>query len=490
MLTYGDERPEMSGSVADAATRSEEHRHVNARSVVAGLAILALVLPTVSAVHGSDAHRVGCGDGVQASAADQAEVTVEPGDDCGASYDSSDQDVTVTATLGKVVVDNPAYPTTLSDAVPNDAGLDDGIEHPLRSFLSTLDAVLDNASEAAPHGSNPDVWADAAGVHVAASDEQTDVPWPRDPLTGRKLMDHERVYVPTRYEVSSDDVVAFLDRTCRSVLDDATCPAVFGEQGPVEPLSVTVGVGLGEAGTDGASTFVAWRIDGASGPGPRSDGTAPVARFDLDAAPTVRTGDGEAASDAGRAASEPAPVPSEALPVATVATLALVALGAFAGYRRLKDGEILEHSLRHRIYDYILDNPGATVQEISDALGVDYSTADHHASVLHDFDLIHRREQGRVSYYFENHGTFDAFEKEAIPLLRNGTSSRVARIVRDNPMITPSAVARKLDVDPSTVKWHVDKLQSADLLDKEPLDGRSIGLEVPQPARDVVDRWV
>lgn len=480
----------MSGCVADATTRSEEHRHVNARSVVAGLAILALVLPSVSAVHGSDAHHVGCGDGVEASPVDQAEVTVEPGDECGATYDSSDQDVTVTATLGKVVVDNPAYPTTLSDSLPNDAGVDDGIEHPLRSFLSNLDAALDNVSKETPAGENPEVWADAAGVHVAAKGEQADVAWPHDPLTGRKLIDHEHVYVPTRYQASSDDVVAFLDRTCREILDDATCPAIFGEQGPVTPPSVIVGLGLGEAGTDGTPNFVAWRVATEGAPELRAGGTAPSAPFDLDAAPAGRVGDDEVAYGSGRAASEPSPVPSEALPVATVATAAIVALGAFAGYRRLKDGEILEHSLRHRIYDYILENPGATVQEISDALGVDYSTADHHASVLHDFDLIHRREQGRVSYYFENHGTFDAFEKEAIPLLRNGTSSRIARIVRDNPKITPSSVARKLDVDPSTVKWHVDKLRSADLLDTEPLDGRSIGLEVPQPARDVVDRWV
>lgn len=463
---------------------------MNARSVIAGLAILALVLPSVSAVHGSDAHRVGCGDGVQASAGDQAEVTAEPGEDCGATYDSSDQDVSATATVGRVVVDNAAYPTSLSDIVPKEAGLDDGIEHPLRSFLATLDSALDDASEEVPHGSAPDVWADDAGVHVAADGEQADVRWPRDPLTGRKLMDDEHVYVPTRYRVSSDDVLAFLDRTCRAVLDDAACPAIFGHHGPVAPPSVSVGAGLGDAGTDGTSVFVVSRALGASGVGPRSAATAPPARLDLDAAPTARTGGGEAPPETSRAASDPAPVPGEALPVVTVATAALVALGALAGYRRLKDGEILEHSLRHRIYDYILENPGATVQEISDALGVDYSTADHHASVLHDFDLIHRREQGRVSHYFENHGTFDAFEKEAIPLLRNGTSSRIARIVRDNPKITPSAVARKLDVDPSTVKWHVDKLQGADLLDKEPLDGRSIGLEVPQPARDLVDRWV
>lgn len=462
---------------------------MKARSVVAVLAMLALILPSVAAVHGSDRHEAGCGDGAEGSVAGQAGLTVEPGDDCGATYDGSDREVKITLTLERLRVDAGAYPTSVSDSVPSTVDLDEGIAHPLRSFISALDAAFEEVDEAAPAGSSPDVWADDHGVHLAAGGEQADVPWPRDPLTGRTLVDEERVHVPTAYRVESEDVIAFLDRGCREALDGAPCPASVLGQAPVSPPSVSAGVGIGDAGTDGMAALVSARIAGDTGPAARSTGTAPPARIDGGAAATAGAGDAETAGGPGRAAAEPAPVPSEALPMVTVATAALIALGVLAGYRRLKDGEILEHSLRHRIYDYILENPGATVQEMADTLGVDYSTADHHASVLHDFDLIHRREQGRVTYYFENHGTFDAFEKEAIPLLRNGTSSRIARVVRENPQITPSAVARKLDVDPSTVKWHVDKLQGADLMDSEPLDGRSIGLEVPETARDLVDRW-
>lgn len=183
-------------------------------------------------------------------------------------------------------------------------------------------------------------------------------------------------------------------------------------------------------------------------------------------------------------------LPDQPVRVAALAVIGLLSLiGAVALYRRLRAGRVLDHPLRSRVYDHIKAHPGITTQELSDRLGVDYSTARHHADVLVEFDLVHTRRDGRIRHLFENHGTYGTFEKRAIPLLREGTSARIARLVHDHPGIRPTDVARRLEVDPSTVKWHLDKLREAELVDAEPLDGRSFGLVVPDAARDVVGRW-
>lgn len=461
---------------------------MNARSVVAGLVVLALAVPTVGAVHGSDQHQAGCGSGVPQTVAEETGVRVDPSDDCGVSYDSDGNDVTVSATFDHVRIDSWSYPHSIVEAVPSSIDLQEGLEHPLRAFVADLDAAADRLGIEDTTDREAEVWMDGSGTHLAVEDEQADVPWPRDPLTGQQLIDHERVHVPARFSVSTADVVAFLDRTCRERVDADVCPEHIIQAAPASPPTLTVNFAVEAGGTGGIGDRLS--VAGAAA-GDRivaTQGTAPSARSDgADGATPIERG--ETAASASEADLDPIPQPAETLPTIAVATALLVALGALAGYRRLEGDEILEHSLRHRIYDYILENPGTTVQELADALEVDYSTAKHHASVLKDFDLVHRRTQGRVTHYFENHGAYDAFEKEAIPLLRDGTSAEIAQVVRDHPNITPSAVARRLDVDPSTVKWHVDKLRSADILDVEPLDGRSIGLDVPEPARELVDRW-
>lgn len=254
-------------------------------------------------------------------------------------------------------------------------------------------------------------------------------------------------------------------------------------------VRVAVGVGSAEVGGLPASM-------GAAQPAyvdvhPASHGVRPDlsdgATADARAGPVADGGSGGFAAELTRGLVQPDAPPH----VATLVAVGLLGLlGGVALYRRLRANRVLDHPLRRSVFDAIKDHPGITVQELSERLDVDYSTARHHADVLLEFDLVHRRRDGRIVHFFENHGTFGAFEKRAIPLLRDGTSAHIARVVHENPGIRPTDVARRLDVDPSTVKWHLDKLRDAELVDATPLDGRSMGLAVPEAARDVVARWV
>lgn len=464
---------------------------MDVRYIVALSVTVLLVLPGAAAVHGEDEHRAGCQDGVSQDVEGVASVDVDPGDDCGVSYDSGDDEIRVTPTFDRFQVSVTDYPYVTSGLVPNYVSPAEGVEHPVGAFLRAVDETLVELGVAPD---NADVRATDEALVIEAEDQQAEVEWPEDPRTGEKLLDDDRIYVPPSYQTSSDEQIQTgletLQGLCSTNGPEPACSAVDDVSAPAMVPTVTVGYRVSNVSLGGTPI----RLPGTGSGAPMTESSSTDALNGLPHTAS-RPGSDAATPDSAARVAASSPGSSLALPgddgtvVAAATVVVLTALGAAVLYRRLTSEDVLDHPLRSEVFEYIKEHPGVTTQELSEALDVDYSTAGHHVSVLGDFDLVHAQSAGRVTHYFENHGTFDAIEKEAIPLLREGTSAEIARIVGDEPRITSSAIARKLDVDPSTVKWHADKLRNAGVLESEPLDGRSIGFVVADQARDVVEQW-
>lgn len=438
---------------------------------------------------------VSCGrpvdQGVGPAGQELVHVTATPSHNCGVQVDPASGTVVVNPSFTYVGVEVRSMVAGTNGLVPWSFQVDgdDGTSHPLMTFHGALRAAVEDVTgeEDLPATLTPG----PEGVRVAAGGESVVVPWPRGP-DGQLLMDHRRVYAPTVLSVSSDRLWEKTWALLHSTLGGATGDAVpwAGLRDDSMLPHVLVQVGMEEVEIGGLSTPLDVQDPFDAVPAEPSLGHRPGP--DPLVGDPGRDGTRDLGVQAdGAVPGSPVPMPVDRPVLVAVALAALLSLfGAVTLYRRLRESKVLEHPLRSEVYRTIIDRPGITAQGLADTLEVDYSTARHHVSVLTDFDFVHSRRDGRTTHYFENHGTYGAFEKRAIPLLRGGTSSEVARVVREHPGIRPAAVARRLGVDRSTVKWHVDRLRDADLVDTRPIDGRSFGLIVPDAARDVVDRWV
>jgi len=137
------------------------------------------------------------------------------------------------------------------------------------------------------------------------------------------------------------------------------------------------------------------------------------------------------------------------------------------------------------VYEIVEDNPGVCIQEVADQADVSYSTASYHLKRLVRMDYVTRREDGNKVLYYKNGGTFTAEEQELIPILQNEEAMRVFHHIVENPWCYRAEVAEALDVSHTTVNWHLDRLQDADLVE-EHREGRSCHLNVNEETLDRV----
>lgn len=131
-------------------------------------------------------------------------------------------------------------------------------------------------------------------------------------------------------------------------------------------------------------------------------------------------------------------------------------------YRRLRRPDVLDHDHREAILDRLAEDAPATVGSLAEALDLDYKTVEHHVRVLRDFGLVEARRRGRHRALYP---ADDAPPELPDPLAgEHATALAVLRLVAEEPGLTQSQVAQRLDVARSTVHWHVQRLAEKDLL--------------------------
>jgi len=170
---------------------------------------------------------------------------------------------------------------------------------------------------------------------------------------------------------------------------------------------------------------------------------------------------------------------------ATAGALGLLLLGPLTMYSRIQRDDALENDTRREIYEIVEDNPGVCIQEAADQADVSYSTASYHLKRLVKMDYVTRCEDGNKVLYYKNGGTFTAEERDLIPILQTEEAMRVFHHIVENPWCYRAQVAEALDVSHTTVNWHLDRLQDADLVE-EHREGRSCHLNVNEDALDRV----
>lgn len=141
----------------------------------------------------------------------------------------------------------------------------------------------------------------------------------------------------------------------------------------------------------------------------------------------------------------------------------------------------LDLESRRTIFQTVSDNPGIHFRELLERLDYAQGTLQYHLRNLERTDLLVSEDDGKYTRYYAA-GEFDESDRAVINALRREYARRIiAHLAADGPQTT-SGLAERLDKSPSTVSWHLSKLDDAGLVDRD-RRGRSVYYVLTDPDR-------
>lgn len=157
-----------------------------------------------------------------------------------------------------------------------------------------------------------------------------------------------------------------------------------------------------------------------------------------------------------------------------------------AMYRRVKKSKALDNDVRNAIFKYVENNPGATITEIAEGVGVSHSTATYHIKILTEFDLISKRRDGNSLHIFPSDAGLGSKEALLLSYMRDRETREIIRSVHANPWTYPSELARSLDMSRSSAQWHLEKLEDSGIVNVV-RDGKFSYLYIEPEMKDTVE---
>ena len=147
---------------------------------------------------------------------------------------------------------------------------------------------------------------------------------------------------------------------------------------------------------------------------------------------------------------------------------AAAALGVVGGARFVTPAEVLENPVRQRIFAHLRARTGATLKQVTEDLALTTTNAIWHLRKLEDAGLVHsRRFNGYKVFYPAEGGVHARRLSLSMTALANGNAQEVFEYVLANPGTHQREIARALNVNHGTVRWHLKKLRGAELLAEE-----------------------
>jgi predicted transcriptional regulator len=184
-----------------------------------------------------------------------------------------------------------------------------------------------------------------------------------------------------------------------------------------------------------------------------------------------------------------------AIVIAAIATI-IAFFFTLGGIKYVTADNVLNTDVRKNLYNYIDSFPGSHLREIARELDLKPSNAAWHLRKLEQTNLIRSREIGSKKVYYLVEGGIEA-GKEAIAeaILRNKNAKDIMQFLVDNPGKHLLEIARALNLNHHTVKWHIKKMFLAELVDGDTSNSAypvyyptDLGLEVAKSFSDIIKK--
>jgi predicted transcriptional regulator len=136
-----------------------------------------------------------------------------------------------------------------------------------------------------------------------------------------------------------------------------------------------------------------------------------------------------------------------------------LAAASLLGTRYVTNENVLENDARRAIFEYIKDNPGCHLRETAGALQLSTTNVLWHLRKLEESNLVAGKKLEGYKVFYPVEGGIEAKRMGlALAVLRNPNARQVLGMIARTPGVHQREIARMLDVNHGTVRWHLKKL--------------------------------
>lgn len=134
-------------------------------------------------------------------------------------------------------------------------------------------------------------------------------------------------------------------------------------------------------------------------------------------------------------------------------------------FTRFEKDTVLGHPKREAIYALVMQNPGVTLQDLCRQMNLSRTAVGHHLRLMEQQHLILSKRMGRTRHYYENGGRYGRDQKEALAILQNERSRRIADFIDAHPGAIQKRICEEFGIQASVAHWHVKRLREANLIE-------------------------
>jgi DNA-binding MarR family transcriptional regulator len=163
----------------------------------------------------------------------------------------------------------------------------------------------------------------------------------------------------------------------------------------------------------------------------------------------------------------------QATPQATAAAagtaigLGFLAILAYPFFSRIDSHRILDNGMRNRVHEAIEHNPGITIKEIVQTLGMGWGTAVYHLKRLEAERLIVSERHRQFRRFFKNGGGIANDDKGAFAELTHPTTQRLAAELMQRPGSAQKDLCTAAGISAPLASKYLGRMEQAQLLTRQ-----------------------
>ena len=143
----------------------------------------------------------------------------------------------------------------------------------------------------------------------------------------------------------------------------------------------------------------------------------------------------------------------------------LASLFFMGGARFVNAENVLDNDARKQIFEYIQSHPGVHLRAAAQNLSLSTTNVLWHLRKLEQANLVTSKKFEGYKVFYPVEGGVETKRKAlALSVLKNDNAQQILQYVSANPSAHQREIARALGVNHGTVRWHLRKMEEAELL--------------------------
>lgn len=145
----------------------------------------------------------------------------------------------------------------------------------------------------------------------------------------------------------------------------------------------------------------------------------------------------------------------------------LLGLGGITLLSRIPANQIMKNGSRQTIHDIVASDPGVSLNEIVERVGLSRNAVAYHLAVFESEKVMSSVKDGKYRRYFINGGAYVNGAKNVVAAIKNEKTLDVIRYITEHPGVIQKDVCSAVGTSPSATSWHIRRLEKVGLVEKQ-----------------------